>query len=63
MPGVPDLMNAAIRRTIVICQKLAPPVWARLTAWILLDRLCFFGCEDYTDLKKAVAQYEASHKR
>ena len=27
-----------------------------------LDRLCRFGCEEYTDLKKAVAQYEASHK-
>jgi tetratricopeptide (TPR) repeat protein len=25
-----------------------------------LDRLCFFGCEEYTDLKKAVAAYEAS---
>ena len=23
-----------------------------------LDRLCFFGCEEYTDLKKAVAEYE-----
>ena len=28
-----------------------------------LDKLCFFGCEEYTDLKKAVAEYEASHKR
>jgi tetratricopeptide (TPR) repeat protein len=28
-----------------------------------LDKICFFGCEEYTDLKKAVAQYEASHKR
>ena len=28
-----------------------------------LDRLCLFGCEEYTDLKKAVAQYEASHPR
>jgi hypothetical protein len=28
-----------------------------------LDRLCRLGCEEYTDLKKAVAQYEASHKR
>ena len=28
-----------------------------------LDRLCFFGCEEYRDLKKAVAQYEASRKR
>ena len=27
-----------------------------------LDRICFFGCEEYTDLKKAVAGYEASHK-
>ena len=24
-----------------------------------LDRLCTFGCEEYTDLKRAVAQYEA----
>ncbi len=28
-----------------------------------LDRLCFFGCEEYTDLKKAVAEYEARQKR
>ena len=28
-----------------------------------LDRLCRFGCEEYTDLKKAVAQYEATGKR
>jgi len=28
-----------------------------------LDRLCFFGCEEYTDLKKAVAAYEAGGKR
>lgn len=27
-----------------------------------LDRLCFFGCEEYTDLKKAVAAYEAKEK-
>jgi len=25
-----------------------------------LDRLCTFGCEEFTDLKKAVAQYEAA---
>jgi Flp pilus assembly protein TadD len=23
-----------------------------------LDKLCFFGCEEYDDLKKAVAEYE-----
>jgi len=23
-----------------------------------LDRLCFFGCEEYSDLKKAVAEHE-----
>lgn len=23
-----------------------------------LDRLCFFGCQEYTDLKKAIAAYE-----
>jgi tetratricopeptide (TPR) repeat protein len=27
----------------------------------VLDRLCTFGCEEYTDLKKAVAQYEAGN--
>jgi Tfp pilus assembly protein PilF len=27
-----------------------------------LDRLCFFGCEEYSDLKRAVASYEASQK-
>ena len=28
-----------------------------------LDRICFFGCEEYTDLKKAVAAYEAKAPR
>jgi Tfp pilus assembly protein PilF len=23
-----------------------------------LDKLCFFGCSEYTDLKKAIAEYE-----
>jgi Flp pilus assembly protein TadD len=23
-----------------------------------LDRICFFGCEEYSDLKKAIAEYE-----
>ena len=27
-----------------------------------LDRLCTFGCAEYTDLKKAVAAYEAGRK-
>jgi hypothetical protein len=27
-----------------------------------LDRLCTFGCEEYTDLKKAVAAYEAKKR-
>jgi len=27
-----------------------------------LDKLCFFSCEEYRDLKKAVASYESSHK-
>ena len=27
-----------------------------------LDRLCTFGCEEYSDLKKAVAQYEAANR-
>ena len=37
-----------------------PKAKAHLAA---LDKLCFFGCEEYADLKKAVAAYEASHKR
>ena len=27
----------------------------------VLDKLCFFPCEEYSDLKKLVRQYEASH--
>lgn len=27
-----------------------------------LDRLCTFGCEEFTELKKAVAEYEAKKK-
>jgi tetratricopeptide (TPR) repeat protein len=27
-----------------------------------LDRLCTFGCEEYSDLKKAVAEYEARNR-
>ena len=27
-----------------------------------LDRLCTFGCEEYTDLKKAVAEFEARNR-
>ncbi len=27
-----------------------------------LDRLCFFGCNEYTELKKAIAAYEAKAK-
>lgn len=27
-----------------------------------LDKLCTFGCEEYTDLKKAIAQYKATGK-
>ncbi len=27
-----------------------------------LDRLCLFGCEEYSDLKKAVARFEAGGK-
>jgi tetratricopeptide (TPR) repeat protein len=26
-----------------------------------LDKLCFFGCEEFSDLKKAIASYEISH--
>ena len=37
-----------------------PKAKAHLAA---LDKLCFFGCEEYTDLKKAGAAFEASHKR
>lgn len=28
-----------------------------------LDRLCFFPCEEYSDLKKAIAEYEAKQAR
>ncbi len=28
-----------------------------------LDKLCFFGCEEFTDLKAAIAAYEASHAK
>jgi tetratricopeptide (TPR) repeat protein len=28
-----------------------------------LDKLCFFPCSQYSDLKKAVAEYEAKQKR
>ena len=28
----------------------------------VLDRLCTFGCEEYTDLKRAVATYEAKKR-
>lgn len=28
-----------------------------------LDRICFFGCAEYTSLKKAVQAYEAKHRR
>jgi Flp pilus assembly protein TadD len=28
-----------------------------------LDRLCFFGCEEYSDLKKSIAEYEKKGKR
>lgn len=28
-----------------------------------LDKLCFFGCEEYRDLKTAIAAYEVSHPR
>ena len=27
----------------------------------LLDKLCLFGCEEYSDLKQALKQYEATH--
>jgi len=26
-----------------------------------LNKICFFGCEEYSDLKKEVAEYEAHH--
>ena len=29
----------------------------------VLDRMCFFGCPEYTDLKMAIAAYEAKRKR
>ena len=27
-----------------------------------LDDLCFFGCEEFDDLKEAIRDYEATHK-
>jgi len=27
-----------------------------------LDKICFFSCQEYTDLKKHIAEYEAKHK-
>ena len=27
-----------------------------------LDRICFFGCAELTDLKKAIAEYEKQRK-
>jgi tetratricopeptide (TPR) repeat protein len=27
-----------------------------------LDKACFFSCEEYTDLKKAIAQYKAGNR-
>lgn len=29
----------------------------------ILDKLCFFPCEEYSDLKAAVAAYRAKHQR
>jgi len=26
-----------------------------------LDKLCFFGCEEYSELKEAISKYERSH--
>jgi len=28
-----------------------------------LDRLCFFGCDEYADLKKSIAEYEKNLKK
>ncbi|MGH8699448.1 MAG: tetratricopeptide repeat protein, partial [Burkholderiales bacterium] len=28
-----------------------------------LDKLCFFGCAEYTDLKKAIAEFETKTKK
>lgn len=27
----------------------------------ILDRLCLFGCEEYSDLKRSIKQYETTH--
>ncbi len=37
-----------------------PQAEARLAA---LDKACMMGCEEYTDLKKAIARYKANGKR
>jgi tetratricopeptide (TPR) repeat protein len=28
-----------------------------------LDRICFFPCDEYSDLKRDIAEYEAKHRR
>jgi tetratricopeptide (TPR) repeat protein len=28
-----------------------------------LDRICFFGCREYSDLKREIAEYEQNHPR
>jgi len=28
-----------------------------------LDKLCFFGCEEYDDLKKAIAEFEKKTRK
>jgi len=28
-----------------------------------LDQLCFFGCDEYTKLKNAIGEYEATHRQ
>jgi len=28
-----------------------------------LDRICFFGCQEYSDLKREIAEYEDRHRR
>jgi len=28
-----------------------------------LDKVCFFGCEEYTDLKQAIQKYKSQNKR
>ena len=50
-------------RSLNVCWPLPRAVIAIVTwfDWLaVLDKVCNFGCEEYTDLKKAVARFKAA---